>query len=65
VRNVATTNKEELLTAGKLAEALGVSPGRVRKLISEHGIEPNEIKRGCRYYGTGTLERLKAELQET
>ena len=55
---------DELCTAGKLAEALGISQGKVKKLIAAHGIEPDEVKRGCKYYGSGTLHRLKAALEQ-
>lgn len=61
---MATSNGGEMFTAGKLAEALGVSQGKVRKLIQEYEIEPDEIKRGCKYYGTITLNKLKAEVQK-
>ena len=60
---MATSNEGELLTAGKPAETLGVSAGRVRKLVKQHEIEPDGIRRGCKYYGTGTLQKLRAELQ--
>jgi plasmid maintenance system antidote protein VapI len=36
---MATKNGGEMFTAGKLAEALGVSPGKVRKLIQENEAE--------------------------
>jgi plasmid maintenance system antidote protein VapI len=58
-----TTKKGgEMFTAGKMAEALGVSQGKVKKLIQEYEIEPDEIKRGCKYYGTAALKKLKAEV---
>ncbi len=57
---MATKNGGEMFTAGKLAEALGVSQGKVKKLIIENEIEPDEIKRNCKYYGTATLKKLKA-----
>ncbi len=57
---MATKNGGEMFTAGKLAEVLGVSQGKVNKLIIENEIEPDEIKRNCKYYGTATLKKLKA-----
>ena len=54
----------EMYTAGKLAKALGISQGKVKKLIEAQGIEPGEVKRGCKYYGPVTLEKLKAALEE-
>lgn len=59
---MAATNGGEMFTAGKLAVALGVSQGKVRKLIQEFEIEPDEIKRNCKYYGSATLKKLKAEM---
>ena len=62
---MATNKAAELYTAGKLAEALGISQGKVRKLILAHEIEPDEIKRGCKYYGQVTLEKLKSEVKKS
>ena len=46
---MATIDAGELYTVGKLAEALGASQGKVKKLIDELSIEPAEVKRGCKY----------------
>jgi hypothetical protein len=54
----------EMYTAGKLAKALGVSQGKVKKLLASLEIEPDEVKRGCKYYGSATMERIKAALEE-
>jgi hypothetical protein len=59
---MASKNAEEMFTAGKLAEALGVSQGKVKKLLEELEIEPDEVKRGCKYYGSATIERLRAKI---
>jgi hypothetical protein len=59
---MTTKNGDDMYTAGKLAEALNVSQGKVKKLIQEYEIEPDEIKRGCKYYGTATLKKLKAKV---
>jgi plasmid maintenance system antidote protein VapI len=61
---MAAEKSTELYTAAKLAEALGVPVGKVKKLIAAHGIQPDEVKRGCSYYGAETLKKLKAALQE-
>ncbi len=53
-----------LYTTAKLAEALGVSQGKVKKLIAAHGIQPDDVKRGCSYYGPETLKKLKAALEQ-
>jgi plasmid maintenance system antidote protein VapI len=55
----------ELYTAGKLAKALGVSQGKVKKIIEAEKIEPDEIKRGCKYYGEATAEKIKALLEKS
>ena len=54
----------ELYTAAKLAEKLGVSQGKVKKVLASLEIEPDEVKRGCKYYGSATLEKVKAALKE-
>lgn len=59
---MTTKNPPEMFTAGKLAEALGISQGKVKKLMQELRIQPDEIKRGCKYYGPATLRKLKAAL---
>ena len=53
----------ELYTAGKLAEKLGVSQGKVKKIIEAENIEPDEVKRNCKYYGEETAARIKALLE--
>jgi plasmid maintenance system antidote protein VapI len=54
-----------LYTAGKLAKALGVSQGKVKKIIEAEKIEPDEVKRGCKYYGEATAEKIKALLEKS
>jgi hypothetical protein len=50
----------EMYTAGKLAEALGVSAGKVKKLIDELKIKEDSVKGVCKYYGEVALKKLKA-----
>ena len=57
---MAAENKGELYTAGKLAEELGIPAGRVKKLLEEHKIKPDDVQRGCKYYGAATLKKLRA-----
>jgi ribosomal protein L12E/L44/L45/RPP1/RPP2 len=52
----------EMYTAAKLAEKLGVSQGKVKKVIEAANIEPDEVKRGCKYYSEATLKKVKALL---
>ncbi|MCL4413249.1 MAG: GTPase HflX, partial [Actinobacteria bacterium] len=42
---------EELLPAGKIAEKLGVSAGKVSKIIKKSGLEPDQKKGNCGYFG--------------
>jgi GTP-binding protein HflX len=52
---------EELLTTGKIAEKLGVSPAKVSKTIKDNGLEPDQKKGNCAYFGpekVGKLEEL-------
>jgi len=61
---VATEKSGEMYTAAKLAKALGISQGKVKKLVEAQGIQPDEVKRGCKYYAPLTLEKLKAALEK-
>ena len=54
----------DMYTAGKLAQKLGVSAGKVKKAIEAENIEPDEVKRGCKYYSEATAEKIKAVLDE-
>ena len=52
----------EMYTAGKLAEKLGVSQGKVKRIIEAANIEADEVKRGCKYYSEATAEKIKGLL---
>lgn len=54
----------EMYTAAKLAEALGVSQGKVKKIIAAEEIEPDEVKRNCKYYSEETAAKIKALLEK-
>jgi hypothetical protein len=54
----------EMYTAGKLAKKLGVSQGKVKKIIEAEAIEPDEVKRNCKYYSEATADRIKGLVQE-
>jgi plasmid maintenance system antidote protein VapI len=54
----------EMYTAGKLAEKLGVSQGKVKKIIEAESIEADEIKRNCKYYSEATAQKIKALLEK-
>ncbi len=53
---------EELLTAGKVAQALGRKPAEVKKAITELKIEPDVVKGGCSYYGPATVKKIRAKI---
>jgi hypothetical protein len=54
----------QMYTAGKLAKALGVSQGKVKKIIEAENIEPDEVKRNCKYYGEETAAKIKSLLEK-
>lgn len=51
--------KEELLTAKKVAEKLGVTEAKVKKIIKEQNIEPDAKRGACNYYAPTTVEKIK------
>ena len=55
----------EMYTAAKLAEKLGVSQGKVKKIIEAANIEADEVKRGCKYYSEATLGKVKLLLEKS
>jgi hypothetical protein len=50
----------QLYTSGKLAETLGISAGKVKKLLDELKIKEDSVKGVCKYYGEEALKKLKA-----
>jgi hypothetical protein len=54
---------EELLTAGKIAERLGVSAGKVAKIIKQAGIEPDQKKGACGYFGPEKVKTIETALK--
>ena len=52
--------KEELLTAGKVAAKLGLSPAQVNKIITEKKIQPDQTKGACKYYGPKAVAAIKS-----
>ena len=55
--------EQELLTSKKIAEKLGVSPGKVAKYLKENGVEPDNVRCNCRYYGPKTVKKLEKALK--
>jgi hypothetical protein len=54
---------KNLLTAGKVAAALGVSQGQVKKAIEAAGVKPSIVKAGCSYYDDVCVEKIKKALK--
>jgi len=54
---------KNLLTAGKVAAALGVPPGQVKKAIEKAGLKPSVVKGGCSYYDDAAVAKIKANLK--
>ena len=54
---------DELLTAGKIAEKLGVSAGKVSKTIKQEGLEPDQKKGNCGYFGPQKVRQIEEALK--
>ncbi len=52
----------DLLTAGKLAQAWGVTPADVKKAVASAGVHPDVVRCGCAYYGKATAASIKKHL---
>ena len=53
---------DELLTAGKVAQALGCKPADVKKAIAELKLEGDVVKGGCSYYAAASVKKIKAKI---
>lgn len=53
----------ELMTTGKIAEATGASPAKIKKAIAELGIEPSSKKGPCCYYDAVAVKKITAKLK--
>ena len=54
---------EEMLSAKKIAEKIGVSPSKVSKYIKEKGLEPDKKRGNCKYYGPEKQEEIAKALK--
>jgi len=57
------TMKSDLLTAGNIAKALGVSDVKVKKAIQTLGIKPKAKKGVCNYYSKDAVAKVKAAIK--
>lgn len=53
-----------LFTSSKIAETLGVSDAKVKKVIKELGIKPVAKKGVCNYYSKNELGKLEQVLKK-
>ena len=53
---------DEMLTGGKIAQALNATPADVKKAISDLKLAPDTVKGGCSYYGPASVKKIKAKL---
>ena len=62
-KTAASAKTEELLTAAKIAQKLGVKPAEVKKAIAAGGLAP-DVKRGaCAYYKPATVKKIQKALK--
>lgn len=54
--------KEEMLSTGKVATKLGVSPAKIKKIIQELELEPDMKKGNCAYYGEAAQKKIVSKL---
>lgn len=56
-------SNSDLLTAGKIAQQLGVSGAIVSKTIKSLNIKPDLVKGGCSYYGKDVIAKVKSAIK--
>jgi len=59
-----TDTKQDLFTASKIAEELGVSANIVKKTIKILNMQPDEKKGVCNYYYRNNLQKIKEQLKK-
>lgn len=53
---------KEMLSSGKIAEALGLPPSAVKKFLKDQGVKPDEKRGNCAYYGPKTVKAVQKAL---
>lgn len=53
---------KQMLSSGKIAEALGLPPSAVSRYLKENGVTPDEKKGNCAYYGPKTVKAVEKAL---
>ncbi len=57
------TDPDTMLTAGKIAQATGATPARVKQAIVELKLKPSAVKGGCSYYDAASVKKIKTALK--
>ncbi len=57
---MAKTESADLLSSGKLAEAAGLTPAKLKKVLADLGIAPTAKKGVCAYYDSSIVSKVKA-----
>lgn len=55
---------EELLTAKKIADKIGVPVKDVNGFLTTNKIDPDQVKGPCKYYGPATLKKIEKGLKK-
>jgi hypothetical protein len=55
--------KTDMLTAGNIAKAIGVSDAKVKNAIQELGLKPVAKKGVCSYYAKDAVPKIKAAVK--
>ena len=54
----------EILSVGKIAQAVGATPLQVKTAIDQLNLKPSVVKGGCSYYGLESVEKIKSALNK-
>lgn len=55
----------EGVSAGAMAKEVGASPAKVKRVLSDLGIEADFVKSGCAYYYAERTEAVKKALAKS
>jgi hypothetical protein len=58
------TEKSDLLTAGNIAQTLGIPPPQIKKAIQTLGLKPTAKKGVCCYYSKDAVAKIKSALKK-
>ena len=57
------TDKNDLMTAGKIAEELSIPSPKVKKAIADLKIKPVAKKGACSYYSVDVVAKIKLAIK--